>query len=100
MNKSIYGIRNTIDINNKNEETEQMTEKNSIREMMYPLEWYFRFMILALVAFIIANMSGPVEIHFMIIFYVCELGALLSFIVQIMGIYTYFRDRKKTEAKV
>ena len=97
MNKRLYRIRNLTEINNK--ETEQMTEKNSIREMMYPLEWFFRFMTLALVAFIIANMSGPAEIHFMIIFYVCELGAFLSFIVQMMNIHIYFRDRKKTEAE-
>jgi len=100
VNKTIYRIRNIVEINNKNEETEQMREINSIREMMYPLEWFFRFMILALVAFIIANMYGPAEIHFMIIFYVCELGALLSFIVQMMNIHIYFRDRKKTEAEV
>jgi len=71
-----------------------MDQNRIYKELMYPMEWFFRFVTVGFLALILSNIWNPRYWGFTVLYYAFMIAAGVAFFVQILFILNFWRDNK------
>lgn len=72
----------------------KIKEIKNVRELTYPIEWCFRFVIVAMLLLILNRLYPSQSLLFPFAYYAFIVGALLAFICQISYLWNWLKDKE------